>query len=111
MTSEFADHASGIVRWRDASEGGRRSGPAPGPEYFATAVFVSAGNSESSGEHFSIAITLGDQQPDGEVPARFRFFAPELLGPQLVAGAMFYVMEGPGVVGEAEITLISKEYQ
>lgn len=50
MTSEFADHASGIVRWRDASEG-------------------------------------------------------------LASGAMFYVMERPGVVGEAEITLISKEYQ
>lgn len=102
--TKFADHAIGLVRWRQASEGGRRSGPPPGPEYFATAIFFSADNAEASGEHFSVAITLDKPQPDGRVPARFRFFAPDLIGSQLASGAMFYVMEGPRVVGVAEIT-------
>lgn len=74
--------------------------------YFATAVFTSDGNDKESGEHFSLAMTLSEPLSDSLVPARFRFFAPDLLGRQLVSGAKFLVMEGPAVVGVAEISVV-----
>lgn len=112
MSETLPWQAAGNVRWLKLSNNvGRRVSPS-GPSYFPTAVFVLGGEAEvvpewpAAGEHFSLEIGLGDPGRDGTVPAKFRFFAPELVGNYLTPGAVFMVMEGPRPVGEAEIITV-----
>jgi hypothetical protein len=50
------------VRWQSLSEGGRQSGPPPGPFFAATAVFVHGDDEQvipdwpAGGEHFSVML-------------------------------------------------------
>jgi hypothetical protein len=97
------------IRWRSPSEGGRRSGPPPGPEYAATAVFMYGDDTETqpnwpaSGEHFSVRMEYASPLKGSEVTAVVDFLAPDLVQGQLREGARFLIMEGPRAVGEATV--------
>ena len=70
---------TGLVRFRSAAEGGRQSGPPPGPTYMATAVPDLGGEAEvlpgwpATGPQFSVVLELlGSSNEDGWAAASIR---------------------------------------
>jgi len=98
------------VTWRSAEDGGRRSGPPPGPFFAATAVFVHGGDAEvvpdwpAEGEHFSVMLDYVGDLVNQEVEAKVDFIARDLVADHVRKGARFLVMEGRRAVAEAVIT-------
>jgi hypothetical protein len=100
------------VSWLTAEEGGRRSGPPTAPVYMATCVFVEDGDDEllpgwpASADQISILL----QQTHNLGPLRGRYLAgflvPELATDHLRPGARVLVMEGPKVVGRAQVDTV-----
>lgn len=103
------------VRWRSAEEGGRRTGPPPGPFFAATAVFVHGDDDQvipdwpAGGEHFSMMLDYVGDVADGEAEAKVDFIARELVAGHLRPGARFLVMEGRRPVAEAVISEVFTE--
>lgn len=103
--------ASALVTWRTAAEGGRASGPPTAPVYAANCAFPLGGERETvpdwpaTAEKFSILIQKVGEPSDGWL-CDLDFFAPDLVMPYLVPGALMLVMEGPKVVGEATIQAV-----
>lgn len=93
---------TGTVRFLTVEEGGRRSGPPPGPTYMATAVPVFGGEEEvlpgwpATGLHFSVVLELlGSPDADGWSEASIRELVEGAPGSEsLRAGAELSVLEG-----------------
>lgn len=102
------------IRWWSAGEGGRVSGPPPGPSYSATAVFILGSDVDvlpgwpGTGEHFSVVMEFLPAE-DLAGLARARFLAADLAGAYLAEGAEFLVMEGPRAVAEAVVIAIDHD--
>lgn len=92
------------LRWRTVAEGGRASGPPPGPTYRPTVVFVLGEDAEvvpgwpATGEHFSVSIRFSASPSRGQGPAHLRFLNTEAASELASMGGKFFVMEGPRVV-------------
>jgi len=94
---------TGLVRFRSAAEGGRQSGPPPGPTYMATAVPYLGGEDEvlpgwpATGPQFSVVLELlGDPNEDGWAEASIRALVDGAPGAEaLCSGAELVVLEGP----------------
>lgn len=94
---------TGLVRFRSAAEGGRQSGPPPGPTYMATAVPDLGGEAEvlpgwpATGPQFSVVLELrGSPNEDGWAEASIRALVEGAPGSEaLCAGAELVVLEGP----------------
>ncbi len=105
----FEPIATALVRWRLAADGGRTSGPPPGPQYAASAVFVLGDDHEvtpdwpAGAEHFSVGMNLGAAESDGRQWAEIDFLARDLVADYVRPGIGFLVMEGPRPVADAEI--------
>lgn len=103
--------ANARIRWRSADDGGRQSGPPPGPRYAATAVFVLGDDAQlipnwpAGGEHFSVLLEyIGSGDHGSEVVAKIDFLARDLAADHVRQGAQFVIMEGRRPVADALIT-------
>lgn len=98
------------VWWRTPEDGGRRTGPPPGPFFAATAVFVHGEDEQvipdwpAAGEHFSVMLEYVGDVVGNEVNAKIDFIARDLVGDGLRPNARFLVMEGSRPVAEARVT-------
>ena len=107
--------AKARIRWLNPSEGGRESGPPPGPQYAASAVFVLGNDWEVvpdwpvGAEYFSVGMNLGDIARDGRQTAEIDFLARDLVADLLRPGVEFLVMEGARHVGTAQVLEVSPE--
>lgn len=98
---------TGLLRFRSAAEGGRRSGPPPGPTYTTTAVPYLGGEAEvlpgwpATGPQFSIVLELLSRPDEnGWMKASVRALVEDAPGSEaLYPGAQLVVLEGPKEVG------------
>lgn len=94
---------TGRVRFRPSDEGGRKSGPPPGPTYMATAVPDLGSEAEAlpgwpaAGPQFSVVLELFGELQEGEwTAASVRALVDGVPGSEaLCAGAELVVLEGP----------------
>lgn len=104
--------ADAVVRWHQADEGGRRSGPPTAPVYMATAVFALGSDSEvqpgwpASADQLSILLQKTGEREDGQWTCVVGFLVPELALPRLQPGVTLLVLEGPRHVATARITTV-----
>ncbi|MBC9723670.1 hypothetical protein [Streptomyces sp. TRM68367] len=107
--------AEAVVRWRTPDEGGRHSGPPTAPVYMATAVFVQGDDSEvqpgwpASADQLSILLQKTGQLDERRWRYLVGFLAPELARPHLKPGAELLVLEGPRVVGSAQLSAVIEQ--
>ena len=102
---------TGTVRFRPAADGGRQSGPPPGPTYMATAVPALGGDAEvlpgwpATGPQFSVVLEfLGTPAEDGWTEVSIRELVEGAAGSEaLCAGAELVVLEGPREVARVLI--------
>jgi hypothetical protein len=105
--------AEAVVYWRTAAEGGRLSGPLPGPMHRPTTVFVLGGESEvlhgwpwTADPTLTTMVERTAIRDDGSWLCKIDFLARDLASPYLGSGAEFLLMEGSRVVATARFTTI-----
>jgi hypothetical protein len=110
-SNRLAPIAIGLIRFRTAAEGGRRSGAPPGPYYVTTIRLDTRQENEplplrvlDPEGHLTAGFGFEEKLRDGWIRAEVGFIAPELIRDSLVKGSRWLVMEGPLVVGEFEVT-------
>lgn len=105
MVFEPTPAARARVRWLRESEGGRKA-PPPGPEFWATAIFLGEGEGVyDTSDHYSIALRYPEGTGSTEEPrdTEIDFIARDLVKDKLVPGAKLRVMDGPHATAEAEV--------
>ncbi|MFT4284254.1 MAG: hypothetical protein QM598_05410 [Protaetiibacter sp.] len=88
------------LSWRSADAGGRRTGPPPGPRYFATAAFATNHeNAEALAAQYSVELEFGGRGNRGSV----RFLVPEVVHHDVQAGTRLWILEGVRIVADAVV--------
>lgn len=103
--------ARATVRWLLPDQGGRRSGPPPGPMYVSNMVFVLGGEAEvqpgwpqTADLTLSIWLERVSWNDDLAWTAKVDFPVRELAAPYVAPNTDFLVMEGPRIVAEGRLT-------